>query len=145
MYSCFWQSENEDTVRQSVVNFSKIFLCLFIFDATIFKQFRCRDSSGQYLWRNFQPMTSHKYRRYLYWPLTRVTILDILQMTPLILFLKLGCRPTSLHSDRDYFWLFFFFLFYKSFDFSEVLLFPDLPNQLQLVFFWNLISVVNTC
>ena len=50
MYSCFWQSENEDTVRQSVVNFSKIFLCLFTFDATIFKQFCCHYSSGQY-WR----------------------------------------------------------------------------------------------
>ena len=48
MYSCLWQLENEGTVQQSVVNFSKTFLCLFTFDATIFKQFHCGYSSGQY-------------------------------------------------------------------------------------------------
>ena len=77
MYSCFWLSENEGTVQNIVVNVSKIFLCLFTFNATIFKQFRCRYSSGnagEYcpLWRNFQPMTSRKYPEYLCCPLTRV-------------------------------------------------------------------------
>ena len=77
MYSCFWQSENEDIVLQKMVNFSKFFcFCLHLMIPYLNNSVVAiaAGNTGEYcpLWRNFQPMASRKYRECLHCPLTQV-------------------------------------------------------------------------
>ena len=60
-------------------------------------------------------------------------------MTLLSLLLELGCRPRRFYSgslcNQWHNSVLFFSLFDKSFDFSKVLLFPNVSKQLLLTFF----------